>query len=111
MIDEKKINQAAIECADEYFSVGCNMNRTELIMEIFVKGAQWALSEFKKGLWKAPLVRPYKDGGFIAISKKGMIYTYTKFFTEIEWKKEWKEKNIEKWCYLSDLLPRKVGEQ
>lgn len=110
MIDENKITQAAIECADEYYSIDLGKDREEVNREIFTKGAHWALSEFKKRLWKAPLVRPYKDGGFIAISKKGMIYTYTKFFTEIEWKKEWKGKNIERWCYLSDILPQEGGE-
>lgn len=45
MIDEKKIKQAAIECADEYYSLDFEKDREETNREIFVRGAHWALQE------------------------------------------------------------------
>ena len=51
MIDEKKIKQAAIECADEYYSLDFGKDREETNREIFVRGAHWAINEFLKDLW------------------------------------------------------------
>ena len=50
MIDEKKIKQAAIECADEYYSLDFGKDREETNREIFVRGAHWAINEFLKDL-------------------------------------------------------------
>lgn len=38
MIDEKKIKQAAIECADEYYSLDFGKDREETNRETFVRG-------------------------------------------------------------------------
>ncbi len=113
MIDEKKINQAAIECADEYYSVGLGMNRTEIIMEIFARGVQWALQEFKKSLWHDAQEMPEEGKPFVFAQEFSGLESYHigTMLRPRDYAKNRDFWHMSRWCYLSDLLPRKVGEQ
>lgn len=66
MIDEKKIKQAAIECADEYYSLDSGKDREETNREIFVRGAHWAINEFLEDLWHDASEEPRKNTIYLA---------------------------------------------
>lgn len=109
MIDEKKIKKAAIECADEYYSIDLGNDRKKVNREIFTKGANWALREFKKSLWHNSKEEPEPNRGILyddGYDLYDWIHT-----DEEKWKDRVYVSSIARWCYISDILPKKGGEQ
>lgn len=114
MIDEKKIKQAAIECADEYYSLDFGKDREETNREIFVRGAHWAINEFLKDLWHDASEKP-------VISEHGMILVELNDITACKYSL-WRSTTtyeslcnnagyVHRWLYIDDLLPKKGGAE
>ena len=100
MIDEKKINQATEKYLEEE-------GYKPYIEQSFKDGAQWAQEEFVKSLWYAPVVEAEPRRYIIAISKKGMVYAFN-FEYDDDWRQTFRDCNIERFCYLDDILPKKL---
>ena len=109
MIDEKKIKQAAIECADEYYSLDFGKDREETNREIFVRGAHWAINEFLKDLWHLTNEMP-KCSKWILTQflndDNDIVFDIDNITSLIKWKEYVKECRIIKWLYVDDILPR-----
>lgn len=111
MIDEKKIKQAAIECADEYYSLDFGKDREETNREIFVRGVHWAINEFLKDLWHDASEKPTKSKLLLtqSVSDKGSnLYEY-EVETATHVLDYCREFPLYRWLYIDDLLPKKGG--
>lgn len=124
MIDEKKIEEAANLCRFEVIASMHNPYQcfeeevdaqTDLIEDSFISGAKWAINEFLKDLWHPNTEEPDK-------SKSDIITfgfdndAYLQFKESILWNEEsWRHSisrcQINKWAYLSDILPKEEGEK
>ncbi len=131
MIDESKIKEAAnsfLKKTREAYTWDCGIvsYSTEIkeieneIEEDFIAGAQWAQQEFVKTLWHDASEEP-KCNIFTpcVVELEGDYYNGRKFeihdyhkgcgFSNSE---GWVDKKeVIKWCYLSDILPKKGGEK
>lgn len=101
MIDEKKIERTA------NLVFGVTDNNPSIEKAAFIVGAQWAQEEFVKSLWYAPVVEAEPRRDIIAISKKGMVYAFN-FEYDDDWRQTFRDCNIERFCYLDDILPKKL---
>lgn len=128
MIDEKKITEAADLNADKYNPCRSTLDMEEACRASFKDGVDW----FKNALWHERDEEPTEEGVIIKrLFKKGEIYLT--FFNWVKVKDDiiesqkmygstqeqialceriaWKEcGNFDKWCYLSDLLPKGGGK-
>lgn len=128
MVDDKKIESAKEEIYDDKF-LGCGEMveafKDEDAMEMFDKkdikeaiglGAKWAINEFIKYLWHPNTEEPDKSKSDI-ITLGFENDAYLQFKESILWNEEsWRHSisrcQINKWAYLSDILPKqKGGEQ
>lgn len=119
MIDEKKIKQAAIECADEYYSLDFGKDREETNREIFVRGVHWAINEFLKDLWhdveevpneaKSNLLVQFKDGHFYIIDTHRMLENTNWNAVNDMWNEYNKFAEARRYLYIDDLLSKKGG--
>lgn len=124
MIDENKIAEAADLNADKYNPCRSTLDKEEACRASFKDGVEW----FKEVLWHERDEEPTEEGVIIKrLFKKGEIYLT--FFNWVKVKEDiiksqkmygstqdqialcvriaWKEcGNFDKWCYLSDLLPK-----
>ncbi len=107
MIGEKKIKEAAIDNADKYKPTTSELDNEESCRASFIDGAKWAQQEFIKTLWHAPVIEPKRGKDIIAISKKGESYTFH-YHALSAIQKSFHDCNIERWAYLSDILPKEV---
>ena len=82
----------------------------EQVSDAIQLGIEWAQKEFVKSLWYAPIVEAEPRRDIIAISKKGMVYAF-KFEYDDDWRQMFHRYNIERFCYLDDILPKEGGEQ
>lgn len=109
MIDEKKIEEAAIENSEK---LSDGKHYRDLVVG-FKAGARWAINEFLKDLWHPNTEEPDK-------SKSDIITigfdndAYLQFKESILWKEEsWRHSisrcQINKWAYLSNILPKEGG--
>lgn len=103
MIDEKKLNQVTEKYLEEE-------GYKPYIEQSFKDGADWAQEEFVKSLWYAPVVEAEPRRDIIAISKKGMVYAFN-FEYDDDWRQTFRDCNIERFCYLDDILPKEGGEE
>lgn len=119
MIDEKKIKQAAIECADEYYSLDFGKDREETNREIFVRGVHWAINEFLKRLWHPASGEPKHDKQITYVWGNGIAKTiilneeadkYNRTPSQI-WHNICKNYKVVSWLYIDDLLPKEGGEK
>ena len=106
MIDEKKIEAAA----NNYAALGPKGLFAMERYATFQDGAEWAQEEFVESLWHAPVVEAEPRRDIIAISKKGMVYAFN-FEYDDDWRQTFRDCNIERFCYLDDILPKKGGEK
>lgn len=124
MIDKKKIKEAAalasIKDTDkgrnrENYVISALADHENGFREGYIEGAKWAIKDFLKDLWKGPEIRPKSGSNIIAISEKNMPYVFCNVeIPNVEipnWKHLMKFHNIERWCYLGDILPWKGGER
>lgn len=110
MIDDKKIEEAARQHAmgafvSEYWQA--------CYKEGFVDCSKWAINEFLKDLWHTASEEPeIKDVNIAYLDKHGLLEALYFERSPIE---NWDEKvsiyQIDKWTYLSDLLPKKGDNQ
>lgn len=122
MIDEKKIEEAANLCRFEviasmhnpyqYFEEEVDA-QTDLIENSFISGAKWAINEFLKDLWHPNTEEPDKSKSDI-ITLGFDNDAYLQFKESILWNEEsWRHSisrcQINKWAYLSDILPKQEG--
>lgn len=108
MIDDDKIVKAASKLCD-YGSI----HDSEYRIEGFKKCAKWMQEEFLKDLWHPASEEPeIKDVNIAYLDKHGLLEALYFERSPIE---NWDEKvsiyQIDKWTYLSDLLPKKGGNQ
>lgn len=113
MIDEKKIKQAAIECADEYYSLDVGKDREETNREIFVRGAHWAINEFLKDLWHDASEKPTRGKLLLTQSVSDIGTNKHEYEVEssthvLDYCREFK---LFKWLYIDDLFPKKGGTE
>lgn len=127
MVLDKKIEEAKEEIYEDRFL----LNGEDVIFdndakyEMFVKedikeaiglGAKWAINEFIKYLWHPNTEEPDKSKSDI-ITLGFENDAYLQFKESILWNEEsWRHSisrcQINKWAYLSDILPKqKGGEQ
>lgn len=111
MIDEKEIEEAAIENSEK---LSDGKHYRDLVVG-FKAGAKWAINEFLKGLWHPNTEEPDKSKSDI-ITLGFDNDAYLQFKESILWNKEsWRHSisrcQIIKWAYLSDILPKEGGEK
>lgn len=109
MIDEKKIQEAAIMNADYFNPCRSTLDREEACRASFEDGVEW----FKKALWHDASVKP--EGNAVILyqwldDRGTMDVGIDGVFSDVEWAKFVAYNNITKWCYIEDLLP-KGGEK
>lgn len=108
MIDEKKIQEAAIMNADYFNPCRSTLDREEACRASFEDGVEW----FKKALWHDASEMPEKGKAFIFLAESnsskhyhvGVVYNPMDYDKNCEW---W---GVIEWCYIEDLLP-KGGEK
>ena len=122
MIDNKKIEEAAIVAADLYKQDlpmmsydedtevdGQHHFCQEFGSELFKDGAKWAINEFLKDLWHPVSEEPEEN--------KKLLVQYTNYMVEddyeidmniphVPWRYLVTTYNFKKWCYIEDLLPK-----
>lgn len=111
MIDEKEIEEAAIENSEK---LSDGKHYRDLLVG-FKAGAKWAINEFLKDLWHPADEEPNKSKSDI-ITLGFDNDAYLQFKESILWSEEsWRHSisrcQISKWAYLSDILPKKGGKE
>lgn len=122
MIDEKKIEEAANLCRFEVIASMHNPYQcfeeevdaqTELIEDSFISGAKWAINEFLKDLWHPNTEEPDKSkSDIITLGFDNDAYLQFKeyiLWNEESWRHSISRCQINKWAYLSDILPKQEG--
>lgn len=108
MIDEKKIQEAAIMNADYFNPCRSTLDREEACRASFEDGVEW----FKKALWHDASEMPEKGKAFIflAESNSSKHYHVGVVYNPMDYDKNCKWWGVIQWCYIEDLLP-KGGEK
>lgn len=108
MIDEKKIQEAAIMNADYFNPCRSTLDREEACRASFEDGVEW----FKKALWHDASKMPEKGKAFIflAESNSSKHYHVGVVYNPMDYDKNCKWWGVIEWCYIEDLLP-KGGEK
>lgn len=108
MIDEKKIQEAAIMNADYFNPCRSTLDREEACRASFEYGVEW----FKKALWHDASEMPEKGKAFIflAESNSSKHYHVGVVYNPMDYDKNCKWWGVIEWCYIEDLLP-KGGEK
>lgn len=108
MIDEKKIQEAAIMNADYFNPCRSTLDREEACRASFEDGVEW----FKKALWHDASEMPEKGKAFIflAESNSSKHYHVGVVYNPMDYDKNCKWWGVMEWCYIEDLLP-KGGEK
>lgn len=138
MIDQKEILEASIRFASAEFKLSQQVKSHRAIG--FHSGALWAQREFLKSIWHDAEEEPTKEGVVIGYwYADGELRSFTinwlemrKDFFEMAEKKltgkdaltdeeleehihkswrDFKDRGLRKWCYISDILPQEGGEQ
>ena len=104
MIDEKTIEEAAIEYIDDEGRG----------FEAFIAGAEWAINEFLKDLWhdasEEPKVSKWIVTRFLN-DDNDLVYEVDLNVNIRDWKTYVQQYRIVKWLYIDDILPKKGGEK
>ena len=96
MIDEKKIEEAAI-------------NKCGFISSEFYSGAKWAINEFLKDLWHPNTEEPEENRNILIEHKCGDLLYHTEEYDcyyDDPWDFKVRILNITRWLYIDDLLPK-----
>ena len=113
MIDNKKIEEAAKQHAEEAF---ITEYWRACYMEGFIESAKWAINEFIKDLWHPASEEPIEFAEVLAEAKiTESINTYLSFKRNDALFKNWEAyslgANITRWLYIDDLFPKEGYEQ
>lgn len=130
MIDDKKIEEAAIGAADLYEQDlpimsynedtevdGQHHFCQEFGAELFKDGAKWAINEFLKDLWHPASEEPRKGAKFLYQNHyNSRFYYYIDKIDDIletypNWSSYVKHVRVIQWLYIEDLFPKEGGEQ
>ena len=108
MIDEKKIQEAAIMNADYFNPCRSTLDREEACRASFEDGVKW----FKHAIWHEASEMPEKGKAFIflAESNSSKHYHVGVVYNPMDYDKNCKWWGVIEWCYIEDLLP-KGGEK
>lgn len=108
MIDEKKIQEAAIMNADYFNPCRSTLDREKACRASFEDGVEW----FKKALCHDASEMPEKGKAFIflAESNSSKHYHVGVVYNPMDYDKNCKWWGVIEWCYIEDLLP-KGGEK
>lgn len=108
MIDEKKIQKAAIMNADYFNPCRSTLDREEACRASFEDGVEW----FKKALWHDASEMPEKGKAFIFLAESNSLkhYHVGVVYNPMDYDKNCKWWGVIEWCYIEDLLP-KGGEK
>lgn len=111
MIDKNKIKSAAQGYCDATYGT---LNTNHFIAEAFRKGAKWAINEFLNDLWHPNTEEPDKrKSDIITIGSYNYISIHLKesfIWKEESWRYSISRCQINKWAYLSDILPKQKGD-
>lgn len=105
MIDEKEIEEAAIENSEK---LSDGKHYRDLVVG-FKDGVRWAINEFLKNLWHSADEEPEKfrkilyTGGSIDTTDTTMLIINNSWNTKVCLLK------IKKWCYIDDLFQNGGG--
>lgn len=109
MIDEKKIKEAAkAYCDSVYGTVKKEPFVAEGFRQGFRQGTEWAQQEFIDSLWHDASEEPSECNFIVAMDGiKGDLTSFFWYgkFEKYSWRKCVYDKSIERWCYLSDIMP------
>ncbi len=118
MIDNKKIEKAAKHYAEENSmsiedQMGDTYNGIEELSDAYKAGAKWAINEFLKDLWHPASEKPQlRNGKCLVVYNCGKIDIFKISFVYEMLSNYGKDgMSWEYWCYISDLFPKKGGEQ
>ena len=107
MIDNKKIEEAAKQHAEEAFISGYWQ---ACYKEGFMGCAKWMQEEFLKDLWHSVDEEPklgkrvlVKINGNLSLFNSGFVVEHLRNFDD--------HYGIESWLYIDDLFPKEGGEQ
>lgn len=110
MIDDNKIEEAARRYSEV---TDCTKEEALLIEEGFKEGANWAINEFLKNLWHPNTEEPDKSkSDIITLGFDNDAYLQFKesvLWNEESWRHSISRRQIIKWAYLSDILPKQEG--
>ena len=105
MIDNKKIEDAAKQYAEEAF---VTKYWQACYMEGFIGCAKWMQEEFLKDLWHPADEMPNENNEVICVDKDSQTITYDGI---ANWWAFCRTHDVAHWLYVDDLLPKKGGEQ
>lgn len=113
MIDNKKIEDAAKQHAEETF---ITEYWRACYMEGFIESAKWTINEFLKDLWHPASEEPREFAEVLAEAKiTESIKTYISFKRNGALFKNWNAyssgANITRWLYIDNLFPKEGGKQ
>lgn len=101
MIDESKIQQAANNYIGHEPEVdeGCNVSARR---EAFKDGVDW----FKKNIWHNATEQPTEFMPILVqwLNEGKIEYETDEHPQNFDWQRCFKENNVIKWCYLSDII-------
>lgn len=98
MIDAKKIVEAATkECKDIH-----NDNYKDCIKIGFYRGVEW----FKETIWHNTTEQPIEFTPILVqwLNEGKIEYETDEHPQNFDWQRCFKENNVIKWCYLSDII-------
>ena len=107
MIDDKKIEEAAVKSAN-YLKGICDFTVINAFEEGFKEGAKWAINEFLKDLWHPADEMPNENNEVICVDKDSRTITYNGI---ANWFAFCRTHDVTHWLYVDDLLPKEGGEQ
>ena len=105
MIDNKKIEEAAKQHAEEIFISGYWQ---AFYIEGFMSCAKWMQEEFLKDLWHPADEMPNENNEVICVDKDSRTITYNGI---VNWWAFCRTHDVTHWLYVDDLLPKEGGEQ
>lgn len=116
MIDDKKIEKAATNYAEEnqlYIEdqMGDMQNGIEELSEAYKTGAHWAINEFLKDLWHPASEEPKFGKGRLLVLINGSVSILNVGFVLDQLRNLHNIYGIVGWLYLDDLFPKKGGEK
>lgn len=108
MIDDKKIEEAAVKSAN-YLKGICDFTVINAFEEGFKEGAKWAVNELLKDLWHPASEEPRKNH-FVLFKTAGNSFE-TEYIGKNDWATIVRCFKVVKWFYIDNLLPKEGGEQ
>ena len=105
MIDDKKIEEAAKQHAEEAF---ITEYWRDCYMKGFMNGTKWMQEEFLKDLWHPADEMPNENNEIICVDKDSQTITYNGI---VNWWAFCRMHDVIHWLYVDDLLQKEGGEQ